>query len=251
MEEELHAYLDGELPDARRAAVEAYLREHPDDARRLEAYRADGETIARIFSHAGTAIHGRRSSSASSWGSVSTIPWRQAAAAVLILAVGAVAGWFGRERIYDTAMERLGHQAAAAHRIFNGPGVELLATSSLDELSRVMSSTLGVRVELRDPSSTGYKIVGARIVPEAKGRAVQLVVRGPADETITFYFEGRPGAKETPFRRIAGEEGLTTLVWEDRDLACAITSMLEPKKLEEVGRRVYDTLLVERSNGAG
>ena len=37
-EEELHAYLDGELPDAQRASVEAYLREHPDDARLLEAY---------------------------------------------------------------------------------------------------------------------------------------------------------------------------------------------------------------------
>jgi anti-sigma factor RsiW len=241
-EEELHAYLDGELPDARRAAVEAYLREHPDDARRLEAYRADGEAIARIFSHADAATHGRRSPSASSWRSISAIPWRRAAAAVLILAVGAVAGWFGRERINDAGMERLAHQAAAAHLILNGPGVEPLATSSLDELSRVMSSTLGIRVQLRDPSSTGYKIVGARIVPQGEGRAVQLVVRGPADETIAFYLEGRPGAKETPFRRMAGE-GLTTLVWEDDDLACAITSTLEPKKLEEVSRRIYDALL--------
>src|SRR6516165_5789441 len=175
MEEELHAYLDGELPDARRAAVEAYLREHPDDARRLEAYRADGKAIARIFSRAGAATPGTRPSSSSSWRSV---PWRLAAAAVLILAVGAVAGWFGRERVNDTSMERLGHRAAAAHLILNGPGVEPLATSSLDELSRRMSSTLGIRVQLRDPSSTGYKIVGARIVPQAEGRAVQLIVRG-------------------------------------------------------------------------
>ena len=239
MEEELHAYLDGELPDARRAAVEAYLREHPDDARRLEAYRADGKAIGRIFSRAGAAMPGRRPSRASSWRS---LPWRQAAAAVLILAVGAVAGWFGRERINDAGMERLGHQAAAAHLILNSPGVESLATSSLDELSRRISSTLGIRVQLRDPSSTGYMLVGARIVPQAEGRAAQLVVRGPADETITFYLEGRPGAKETPSRRIAGE-GLTTLVWEDDDLACAITSTLEPKKLEEVGRRIYDALL--------
>src|SRR5215831_12955592 len=75
-----------------------------------------------------------------------------------------------------------------------------------------------------------------------RGARCSLFVRGPADETITFYLEGRPGAKETPFRRIAGK-GLTTLVWEDDDLACAITSTLEPKKLEEVGRRIYDALL--------
>jgi anti-sigma factor RsiW len=241
-EEELHAYLDGELPDARRAAVEAYLREHPDDARRLEAYRADGKAIGRIFSRDCAAIPAKRSVSAISWLSLSAIPWRPAAAAVLLLAVGATAGWFGRERVNDTGMERLAGQAAAAHLILIGPGVESLATSSLDELSRSMSSALGVRTKLRDPSSTGYKIVAARIVPQAKGRAVQLVMRGPDDETITFYFEGRKGAKETPFRRIASDS-LTTLVWEDDDLACAITGMLESKKLEAVGRQVYDTLL--------
>src|SRR5262245_66329476 len=102
-------------------------------------------------------------------------------------------------------MERLGHQAAAAHLILNSPGVEPLATSSLDELSRRISSTLGIRVQLRDPSSTGYKIVGASIVPQAEGRAVQLVVRGPADETIKFYIEGRPDAKEWTIRHIEGE----------------------------------------------
>jgi len=241
-EDELHAYLDGELPDARRPAVEAYLREHPEDARRLGVYRDDGAAIKRIFSHGVAATHPRRPSGPRSWRSGPTVSRRHAVAAALILAVGAVAGWFGRERINDTDMERLAHQAAAAHLILNGPGVEPLATSSLGELSRRMSSALGVRTELRDPSGTGYKIVGARIVPLAKGRAVQLVMRGLADETITFYFEGRPGAKETPIRRIAGN-GLTTLVWEDDDLACAITGALEPKKLEEVGRRIYEALL--------
>jgi len=55
-EKDLHAYLDGELPPERAAAVEAYLRKHEDEARRLAAYRADGEAIRRIF---GLAI-GRR-----------------------------------------------------------------------------------------------------------------------------------------------------------------------------------------------
>ena len=241
-EEELHAHLDGELPQMRRAAVEAYLRRHPDDARRLAAYRDDGAAIARIFFRAAAAVRARRSSNPRSWRSVHGVRWRQAAAALLILAVGAGAGWFGRERASDAGMERLGHQAAAAHLILNGRGAEPLGTSSLDELSRTMSSALGVRVELRDPSSTGYKLVAARIVPQAKGRAVQLVMRGSAEEMITLYFEGRPGASETPFRRIPGD-GLTTLVWEDDDLACAITGTLDAGRLADVGRRIYAALL--------
>jgi anti-sigma factor RsiW len=49
-EEELHAYLDGELSDGRRAAVATYLREHPEELRRLQAYRVDGEAVRRLFS---------------------------------------------------------------------------------------------------------------------------------------------------------------------------------------------------------
>jgi len=79
-------------------------------------------------------------------------------------------------------------------------------------------------------------------VPQVNGRAVQLVMRGPADEMITFYFEGRPGAKDSSFRRLAGDR-LTTVVWDDDGRGCAITGSLEPKNLEDVGRRIYVALL--------
>jgi anti-sigma factor RsiW len=48
-EEELHAWLDGELAAHREASVVAYLEAYPPVACRLAAYRADGEAIHRIF----------------------------------------------------------------------------------------------------------------------------------------------------------------------------------------------------------
>ena len=36
-EEELHAYVDGELPEERREAVEAWLAKHSDDASQVAA----------------------------------------------------------------------------------------------------------------------------------------------------------------------------------------------------------------------
>jgi anti-sigma factor RsiW len=241
-EEELHAYIDGELPEARRADVEAYLIKHPGEARRLDAYRADGETIARIFSRGDSVSRVTRPASARSLRFFAAVSWRQAAAAVLILAVGTISGWFARDRVTDTDMEQLGREAVAAHLILNSPGVEPLATSSLDDLSRMISDALGVQKRMQDPSSSGFSIVGAQLVPQAKGRAVQLVFKGPNDETITFYFEGRPGAKETPWWRIPGND-LNTFVWQDDDVGCAVTSTLEPKKLRDVGRRIYNALL--------
>ena len=39
-EDELHAFVDGELPAERRAAVEAWIATHPADAEKLKAWRA-------------------------------------------------------------------------------------------------------------------------------------------------------------------------------------------------------------------
>lgn len=44
-EDELHVYVDGELPADRREAVEAWLLSHPDDAARVAAWRAQAEVI--------------------------------------------------------------------------------------------------------------------------------------------------------------------------------------------------------------
>src|SRR5262249_61165161 len=44
-DDELHAYVDGELPIGRRKTVEAWLAVHPDDAARVAAWRAQAELI--------------------------------------------------------------------------------------------------------------------------------------------------------------------------------------------------------------
>ena len=44
-DDELHAYVDGELPPERRKTVEGWLATHPDDAARVAAWRAHAELI--------------------------------------------------------------------------------------------------------------------------------------------------------------------------------------------------------------
>ncbi|MBZ0140510.1 MAG: anti-sigma factor, partial [Pseudorhodoplanes sp.] len=43
--DELHAFVDGELPVDRRDAVEAWLANHPEDAALVHAWRAQAEAI--------------------------------------------------------------------------------------------------------------------------------------------------------------------------------------------------------------
>jgi anti-sigma factor RsiW len=52
-EDELHAYVDGELPTDRKAAVAAWLAEHPEQAALVATWRAQAESIR---AHFGTAV---------------------------------------------------------------------------------------------------------------------------------------------------------------------------------------------------
>src|SRR3954454_16380115 len=44
-EDELHAYVDGELPADRQGAVESWLAAHPDDAARVASWRVQSASI--------------------------------------------------------------------------------------------------------------------------------------------------------------------------------------------------------------
>src|ERR1700757_3720215 len=44
-EDELHAYVDNELPAERRGDVEAWLTAHPDDAARVQSWRTMAEML--------------------------------------------------------------------------------------------------------------------------------------------------------------------------------------------------------------
>src|SRR6516165_5097696 len=44
-EDELHAYVDNELPAERRGDVEAWLAAHPDEAERVQSWRAMAEAL--------------------------------------------------------------------------------------------------------------------------------------------------------------------------------------------------------------
>src|SRR5581483_801894 len=44
-EDELHAFVDNELPAERRGDVEAWLAAHPDDAERVQSWRAMADAL--------------------------------------------------------------------------------------------------------------------------------------------------------------------------------------------------------------
>src|SRR5437867_13160795 len=117
--DELHAYVDGRLPSDRRAAVEAWLAAHPNDAADVAQWRAQADAIrARYSTIANEPVPerfdlDRLTRARRSWRAI-------AAAALIAAAIGAAAGWIahGLSAAPHAGFEQFSAEALNAHRLY-------------------------------------------------------------------------------------------------------------------------------------
>ena len=237
-EEELHAYVDGELAEDRRAVVVAYLRDHPAEAARLEAYRADGEAIARLFARAPPS--GRAASR--SWGRET---WVRVAATVLVAVVTVAAGltWYWRGHIDETVWARFGAEALAAHLALTRSDSPPSMTASLQDVAAFLSVEVKTPVRLENPANPEFTLVGSRFLMGGKGRVAQLAFRNRAGVLVTMYFEPWLHKRDVPFRALTSQADVRTIGWGDRELGCAVTGALPDDELERIGQALYHQLV--------
>ncbi|MBR0851607.1 anti-sigma factor [Bradyrhizobium diazoefficiens] len=241
-EEELHAYLDGNLPQDRRTVVEQHLSSHPEDAERLEAYRADGEAIKRLFSGAGRTVPvpapfvRRRAIGMPAY-------WRRVAVIALTLAGLVAGGMLWHHRGEDTRWARLGNDAIAAHLALETPQSAPAMTASLPAISRFLTDSIGQSRILKESADPAYTLVGSRLWTSADGPVAQLSFRLADGNLVTMLLQPWPRATDTPFRQVAQQSDLTTLAWVDDKIFCAVSGALPPAELERIARSIYELIL--------
>lgn len=242
-EDELHAYVDGELPADRIAAVESYLTANPEEASRVASWRAQAAAIRER------------------WGSVSDEPlperlqiariakrasgvWRKvAAAAVLAFLIGGAAGWFGREATSvqtDTQIAKaLADAAIEAHRLYiNEVRHPIEVRANEEHLLRWLSRRVGSPVHAPDLADEGLKLMGGRLLPGPKSPTALIMYEGSTGErvTITCTSAGKEG--QTAFKwRQAGEFG--ALAWIEGGLAFVVAGPADRERLDRVARQIY------------
>ena len=119
-EEELHAYVDGEIAADRRGAVEAWLASHPEDAARVAQWRAQAEAIRARFGALGSEPVPARfdldrlARAARSWRAIA------AAAVIMAFVAGGVVGWMARgaSAAAPSRFDTFTTQALDAHRVY-------------------------------------------------------------------------------------------------------------------------------------
>ena len=184
LEDDLHAYVDGALNAARRAEVEAYLQSHDESAARVQAY-------ARQRSAMRTALAGVAEEPVPPELSLRhflderrprrSVPWRMAAAAVVLLALGAAGGWSMHGPVSDPLIQSgigsLAQEAAYTYDVYSNDPTHPVEYKAADKALLVgwISSRLKRSISVPDLSGSGYRFMGGRLVATPHGPAGLLM----------------------------------------------------------------------------
>lgn len=245
-EEELHAFVDGELASDRRHEVEAWLAAHPEDAARVAGWQAQGEAIRARYA---TVIDeplperldlDRLVRARSGW------RWRLAAAAVLLVAFlgGGLAGWFGRDLMADpeatlaVAPRSLVADALDAHRLYIAEvrhPVEVPADAK--HLMPWLSRKVGHQLRAPNLKDFGLKLIGGRLLPSPASPAALFMYEGASGDRYTLYC-ARTGKPDTALR--FKQAGLVAaFYWVDAEVSYVLSGPADRERLLAVAEAAY------------
>jgi anti-sigma factor RsiW len=258
-ETELHAYVDGRLDPARRAAVEARLALDAEAARSVREWTQQRDALRTL--HAGLLddpvpaplllaaqqLH-HRSSRLAQWQR-----WGGMAAAVLA-AFGL--GWSGHmqwQALQPGAVAPQGvaafvRQAATAHAVYSPEvrhPVEVEAAQQ-QHLVQWLSKRLNRPLKIPNLAPAGYELVGGRLLPGDNGARAQFMYQNATGQRVTLYVGAVEGAAakgmgDTAFR-YSDEGGVSSFYWVDQGFGYALSGKLPRPGLLLLAESVYKQL---------
>ncbi len=247
-EDELHAYVDDELPAERRGDVEAWLEAHPEDAERVHSWRAMAETLhSRYDAVANEPVPQRlelerlvRQPRRWIYGTI--------AATLIAFAAGGGAGWVARGATSaPSTFQSFTLDALDAHRLYV---VEVrhpveVPGSERAHLQAWLSKRCGWDVRAPELGSTGLKLVGGRLLPGPSGPASFLMYESASGERFTVYTAR--ASTQTAQMRYTTLDNDGAMFWADRGVGYVVSGGSDRERLAQVARAVYDQ--VEKNGG--
>ena len=242
-DDDLTAYVDGELSAERSAFVEAWLKDHSEASDRIEADRPLNERLAGALAPlAETSLPARfRVENVENARRARRMArFNRIAAAFALLLAGAAGGWLANG--WSRAQGPDGHlvaDAVTAHRLFVAEKrhpVEVSADAK-DHLGAWLGNRIGRPVEIPDLSPQGLTLVGGRLLPGENGPSGQIMYQNAAGERVTLYLQAGSGS-ESAFA-FSGTGEAQALAWRSPELAFVLTGPLGREQLVTIAHAIY------------
>ncbi|WP_354670186.1 anti-sigma factor [Janthinobacterium sp. SUN120] len=250
-EAQLHALADGVLPEEQRAAIDAHLRAHPEDAARVDAWSEQNRQLRALFDPVlDEAVPPalRQAASPAAANGAWRRPAMQAAAAIVLLIAGGAGGWLLRGSDGTSASASpltLARSAAIAHAVYTPEVRHPVEVGAAQEAHLVqwLSKRLGTQLQPPALSPLGYHLIGGRLLPgDGDGPVAQFMYEDGGGKRLTLYVaKERAGRQETAFR-YTQEKDLSVFYWIDGQLGYALSASLPKRELGKIADAVYAQL---------
>jgi anti-sigma factor RsiW len=237
-EEDLHAFIDGELDAAERDRIEGIVEANTYLRDRLARYRADKARLVALYGggmseplpqawieQIETATRPRRWQ-AQSWGIAA-----MAASFVLVFA-----GVFAWRNMAQPAHDDVVADALAARAGVVQPVSEIAANSkAVAAEAPVMTAALDARVKAPDLTRLGYRLVGINVYSEPR-RAFELRYVAANGQDFTLYLRHSSG---TPRFDQFKQAGLRVCVWQDDVVGMVMAGTMSVAEMQRLASLAY------------
>jgi len=247
-EEDLHAYVDHLLPPEREPVVLRYLRENPEEAERVAAYRAQREVLrAALASRSGGALPHRLNPHAliARRQTERRMKWQAAAMVVIAFGLGGGGGWFLRESVAPppTAISGLVRDAVANHVVYTADRRRPteLGADQRDDLARWVSNRINYKIAPPDLSDSGYRYIGGRLAATPDGPAGMFMYQNEAGVRLTVFV--RPGSSEpnAPIVPVDGKP-MGGCAWIEKGVGFTVVAPVPAEELHHLAKEVQRLL---------
>lgn len=243
-EDELHAYVDGELPADRRDAVESWLETHPEDAEQVAAWRAQADAIRARYTGIlnepiPTALKLDRLIRTGRRASIGVT----AAAAVVAFLLGGIAGWTARDVsvVPPGRSDAFASEALSAHRLYIAEVRHPIEVKAEERhLVPWLSKRVGTKLRAPDLKSFGLKLLGGRLLPGPNGPAALFMYEDANGERFTLYSSSQR-QPQAAFRYTVADK-FAAVHWIESDIGFVMSGPADRERLGKIAQKAYEQM---------
>ncbi|MGH6713758.1 MAG: anti-sigma factor family protein [Bradyrhizobium sp.] len=243
MEDDLHAYVDGVLEPERQAEVAAYLAAHPDVAKRIAGFADQRELLRKALApiadeplppqlNLSRIIENRR------W---RRLPAGWAVAAMLMLSIGGLGGWAMRGAVQASpgGLAALAQEAAYSYQVYAPDRVrpvEMRATDSA-QLVQWVSNRLHQPVRLPDLTTSGYRLMGGRLIATSHGPAAMFMYDDDRGDRLVVLTRPMRSDQNAPMAPHA-QGNVAGFAWADGGMGYSLVGQAAADALKPIANEV-------------
>jgi len=254
-EQEIHAYIDGQLDLRRIAVVEQYLKNNPAESKLVDEYQLINRLLLQVHRQDILLpvpvklknIQIRKKMYLNMWVNpiriVATLTW---------LVVGATAGWLSHSaseqqmlQRQHVVMQNISRQAAYAHVVYTPEKrhpVEVDATNE-KHLFKWLSSRLKNNVTAPPLHKHGYELIGGRLLPGEGESAAQFMYENVGGNRLTLYVRSHVVENGDTLFRYASYDDVSVFYWIDGPVGYALSGSIEKPELLDIANTVHESLV--------